>query len=80
MSLDIFIPVFECSYKEYDYEGDDYKAGGDGGELWDELKDYDEGEETLNNNKLNMQSCGARGIRTCLLFGGIVRGDCAAKT
>src|SRR5258706_5382929 len=48
MSLDIFIPIFECSYEEYDYEGDDDKAGGDGGELWDELKNYDEGEETLN--------------------------------
>ena len=46
MSLDIFIPVFERSYEEYNQEGDDEDAIGDGGELRDELKDDDESEET----------------------------------
>jgi hypothetical protein len=50
MSLNIFIPVLDRSYEEYDQEGDEDEAGGDGGELWDELEDDDEGEETLKKS------------------------------
>ena len=45
VSLNIFIPVLESSYEEYDQEGDDDETGGNGGELGEELEDDDECEE-----------------------------------
>jgi len=45
VSLDIFIPVLERSYEEYNQEGDDDETGGNGSELREELEDDDEREE-----------------------------------
>jgi hypothetical protein len=49
--FDIFISVLERSDEEYDQEGYDDEAGGDGGELGEELKDDNEREETKKRKR-----------------------------
>lgn len=73
VALDVFVGILDGGDAEDDDDGEKDEAGGDGGELWEELEDGDEEEEARGGEH---GGAGEKGRRTCWRCGGTARGGC----